>query len=188
MIALVILALLVAGGAVYYFTARPGAQSELARGIQAFDAGRKEQARAYLERVVRADSSLALPHIYLGRIAREEGDLPTAGRELRTAVQLEPQNAVAHRELGALFLSRGQQFANQQRADLARADYDAARRSYVRALQIDPKDRAAQGYLGCALVRLGRTQEGVTWLNRAGQGSWSVCAPPPQTTRSTPRP
>jgi tetratricopeptide (TPR) repeat protein len=189
MIVLVILALLAAAGALYYYyTTRPGGQTELARGIQAFNAGRKEEARAYLERVARADSSLALPHIYLGRIAREEGDLATAGRELRTAVQLEPRNAVAHRELGALFLSRAQQFANQQRPDLAKADYDAARRSYVRALQLDPSDRTAQGYLGCALVRLGRTQEGVTWLSRAGQGSWSVCAPQQQTSPSPPRP
>jgi tetratricopeptide (TPR) repeat protein len=188
-ITLMVLALLAAAGALYYYsTTRPGGRAELERGIQAYNAGRREEARAYLERVVRADSTLAIPHIYLGRIAREEGDLPTAGRELRTAVQLDPQNALAQRELGALFLSRGQQFANQQRPDLARADYDAARRSYIRAIQLDPTDRAAQGYLGCALVRLGRTQEGVTWLNRAGHGSWSACAPQQQPTPSPARP
>ena len=189
MIALMILAVLAAAGALYYYyTTRPGGQMEMARGIQAFNAGRREEARAYLERVVRADSTLVIPHIYLGRIAREEGDLPTAERELRTAVQLDPRNALAQRELGALFLSRGQQFANQQRPDLAKADYDAARRSYVRAIQLDPTDRAAQGYLGCALMRLGRTQEGMSWLKRAGQGSWSACALQQQPTPTPTRP
>jgi tetratricopeptide (TPR) repeat protein len=181
-IAILLLGLLTAAGAFYYYTtSRPGA-SAVERGVAAYNAGRREEARGAFERAAREHTNLALPHIYLGRIAREEGDLATAGRELKAAVQLEPQNALAHRELGALFLARAQQFANQRRPDLAAADYDAARRSYVRSLQIDPKDRVAQGFLGCTLVRLGRAQEGVTWLNRAGQGSWSACAPPQQMT------
>jgi hypothetical protein len=43
------------------------------------------------------------------------------------------------------------------------------------------------GYLGCALMRLGRADEGVRFLDRAGAGDWSACraqapapgAPPP---------
>jgi hypothetical protein len=44
-------------------------------------------------------------------------------------------------------------------------------------VQADPTDKSAQGYLGCALMRLNRTSEGTTFLNRAGPGPWSNCTP-----------
>src|SRR3712207_6485783 len=50
-----------------------------------------------------------------------------------------------------------------------------ARRFYVRAVQADTTDKTAQGYLGCAMVRLGRRDEGQRWLTRAGPGNWSSC-------------
>jgi predicted Zn-dependent protease len=58
---------------------------------------------------------------------------------------------------------------------LAQNNYDLARRFYVRAVQADPSDKTAQGYLGCTLVKLGRTQEASPFLTRAGQGPWSNC-------------
>jgi hypothetical protein len=63
--------------------------------------------------------------------------------------------------------------------------YDLARNFYVRAVQRNPSDRAAMGYLGCTLVRLGRAAEAQGFLQRAGAGAWSACAqqapavPPP---------
>jgi Tfp pilus assembly protein PilF len=95
-------------------------------------------------------------------MAREAGNMTLAGQEATAAVQAEPQNFLALREMGSYLL--------------AAQNYDLARRFYVRALQVNPGDRTAQGFLGCALVRLGRTQEGMQWMNRAGQGSWSGCA------------
>lgn len=177
LIALIVF-LLAAGGA-YWYVHRSGTPGEIAAGIADYNAGRREAARGDFGKAARDYPNLALPHIYLGRLAREDGDFTTAGNELKTALQLEPGNEVAHRELGALFLARGSQFATQRRPDLAAADYDAARRSYVRALGIDPTDRSAQGFLGCTLVRLGRAQEAASWFGRAGQGSWSACAAPP---------
>jgi Tfp pilus assembly protein PilF len=179
MLLAVVLALLLAGGGMYYYTNRSDSDipAEVQAGIADYTAGRTEAARGALEKAVRDYPSLALPHIYLARIARDDGDFATAGSQLKTAVELEPQSAVAQRELGAFFLARGTQFANQKRQDLAAADYDAARRSYVRAIQLDPADSSAQGFLGCALARLGRTQEAATWLGRVGRGPWSVCAP-----------
>jgi tetratricopeptide (TPR) repeat protein len=82
-------------------------------------------------------------------------------------VQLGPSNAVALRELAS--------------ASFAQQNYDAARRCYIRALQVDASDRLAQGYLGCSLVRLGRLDEGVRWIQRAGTGPWTACAPAPGT-------
>ncbi|HEU4564061.1 MAG TPA: hypothetical protein VFS05_05420 [Gemmatimonadaceae bacterium] len=173
-----LIVVLLAAGGIYWYMHRSGVPSEIATGIADYGAGRREAARGDFEKAARDYPKLALPHIYLGRIAREEGDFSTAGNELKTALQLEPGNETAHRELGALFLARGSQFASQRRPDLAAADYDAARRSYVRALGIDPTDRSAQGFLGCTLVRLGRAQEAANWFARAGDGPWSACAAP----------
>lgn len=175
-------------GAGYYWYSTHARSSALAAGIVAHDSGRTDVARTDFEQAARDEPASALPHIYLARLARENGDFPTAARELTTAVGLEPDNPLAQRELGALFLARGSRYAAQHRADLAAQDYDAARRAYVRVLQVAPSDTTAQGFLGCALARLGRTAEAASWLGRAGQGPWSACAiaPSGQMTQPTP--
>ena len=66
--------------------------------------------------------------------------------QLDTALRLDPKNAIALREMGLIL------FAGRQ--------YDLARRFFVRAVQANPQDRASQGYLGCALMRLNRGRKG----------------------------
>ncbi len=139
-------------------------ESGMERGTEHYAAGRREAARGEFAKVARDKPELALPHVYLGRIAREEGDLLTAQRELSTAIRLEPGNAVAQREMGKVLLVAG--------------NNDLARSFLVRAVSLAPEDRSAQGFLGCALARLGRMQEAGTWLNRAGTGEWTGCAAP----------
>ena len=95
-----------------------------------------------------------------------------AQEEAVKAVTLGPNNPVALRELASV------SFAQQ--------NYDSARRFYIRALQIDVKDPLSQGYLGCSLVRLGRVTEGMTWIQRAGSGPWTSCAPAPGAVPGTP--
>jgi hypothetical protein len=56
-------------------------------------------------------------------------------------------------------------------------NYELARTFYVRAVQADPTDKVAMGYLGCTLMRLGRATEATTFMNRAGQGPWNSCTP-----------
>jgi tetratricopeptide (TPR) repeat protein len=135
--------------------------------IALYSQGKREAARSAFDKIARDDPSLALPHVYLGRIAREEGDMRSAQSELQMAVRLDPNSNVALREMGSYLLSAG--------------NNELARKFYVRAVQAKPDDKSAQGFLGCALYRLGRTQEATTWLQRAGQGPWSACtvAPPP---------
>jgi hypothetical protein len=106
-----------------------------------------------------------MPHVYLARMAREAGNMNTANTEAVTAVRLGPNSGVALRELASV------SFVQQ--------NYDAARRFYLRAVQADTADRLSQGFLGCSLVRLGRIDEGMRWIGRAGAGAWSSCAPPP---------
>jgi Flp pilus assembly protein TadD len=108
-------------------------------------------------------------------MAREVGNMTVAGQEAQTAVSLGPQNAVALRELGLYLLSAG--------------NYDLARRFLVRAVQADTGDHMSMGYLGCAMIRLGRATEAQGWLNRAGPGDWSRCAAvqaPPMNGQPTP--
>lgn len=141
-----------------------GGSAALARGVQLYKSGNRAQARTELARAARDEPNSALPHVYLARMAREEGDFGTAARELEAAIRADPKSAIALREMGALQFQAGQ--------------YDLARRFYVRAIQADQNDRTAMGYLGCTLVRLGRPDEGARWLNRAGTGPWSGCVQP----------
>ena len=160
---------------VYYLVGR-GEPAALKAGKAAFAAGQRDSAVASFARAARDEPRSPLPHLYLARIARENGDYATAGKELNAAIQLDPAGAAGQRELGAFFLARGASFAAQRRPDLATQDYEAARRAYVRVIQANPADSASQGYLACALARLGRADEAATWLKRAGPGPWATCA------------
>lgn len=186
----VILIIVIAGG-YYYYANRSGVPGEIRKAEAAYAAGNRDQARAGFEQAVKDYPKLAVPHIYLSRLARDQGDLAVAGSEIATAVKLEPQNAIANRELGAFFLARGSRFVTQGRPDLATPDFEGARRAYVRAVQLDTTDLSAQGYLGCALVKLGRAQDAGAFFARAGQGAWSACAsqqPPTSTPAAGARP
>ena len=131
------------------------------RGMKAYQAGQIDSARVFFNHAVQHDTADAVPHIYLGRIAREGGDLATARAELVNAVRLAPKNEIANREMGAALLAAGQ--------------YDLAAKFYQRAIQYDSTDRSALGFYGCTLKRLGQAQEAAPYLTRAGQGPWTAC-------------
>lgn len=163
-----LLALLVVGGLAWYaLAARGGSSKSYQDGVTAYREGRREAAAGAFIKASKDNPTDPMPHIYLSRMAREAGNLSTAQEEAVKAVQLGPSNALAMRELASV------SFAQQ--------NYDAARRFYIRALQLDPTDQLAEGYLGCSLVRLGRLDEGVRWIQRAGSGAWTSCAPAPGT-------
>ena len=162
--------ILIIGG---YYMFRGGSSSGgLTAGIDALKNGQREKARGEFAKAVKADPNAATPHVFLARISRDEGDLASARSELDTALRLEPRNGIALREMGLVL------FASKQ--------YDLARRFFVRAVQANPEDRAAQGYLGCTMMRLGRAQEGTTWIGKAGTGSWTACLQPLTTTSPPP--
>ncbi|HEU4747273.1 MAG TPA: tetratricopeptide repeat protein [Gemmatimonadaceae bacterium] len=156
----VILVLLVGG----YFLLNRTSTDALAAGVEAMQAGQRERARGEFAKAARDNPELATPHVFLARLAREEGDLAAARAQLDTALRLEPGNAVALREMGLVL------FASRQ--------YDLARRFFHRAVQANTEDKAAQGYLGCAMMRLNRVDEGNRWINRAGSGPWTACLQP----------
>jgi len=165
-----VVVLLIAVGIFWAF--RGGSSGGLTAGIDALNNGQRERARGEFAKAVKDDPKAATPHVFLARIARQEGDLATARAQLDTALRLEPKNNIALREMGLIL------FASRQ--------YDLARRFFVRAIQANPQDRASQGYLGCALMRLNRVPEGTKWINGAGAGQWQACLRP--ATTATPPP
>jgi tetratricopeptide (TPR) repeat protein len=166
-LAAVVLLLILGGLAWYALAARGGSSKSYQEGVTAYKEGRREAAAGAFIKATKDDPNDPMPHVYLARMAREAGNLATAQQEAVKAVQLGPNNAIALRELAS--------------ASFAQQNYDAARRFYIRTLEVDGTDRLAQGYLGCSLVRLGRLDEGVRWIQRAGSGPWTACAPAPGT-------
>jgi tetratricopeptide (TPR) repeat protein len=160
------LMLLVVGGLAWYAVkGRSSTSSSFAAAVTAYREGRREAAAGEFMKAAKDDPNDPLPHVYLARMAREAGNINTANQEAVTAVRLGPTNAVALRELATVSFSQ--------------QNFDAARRFYIRAIQADSSDKLSQGFLGCSLVRLGRMDEGVKWIQRAGPGAWSSCAPAP---------
>ncbi len=164
----VVVGLLIVGGLAWYALAgRDTSSKSYQEGVTAYREGRREAAAGAFIKATKDAPNDPMPHIYLSRMAREAGNLATAQQEAVKAVQLGPENALALRELAS--------------ASFAQQNYDAARRFYIRALQADATDKLSQGYLGCSLVRLGRLDEGVRWIQRAGTGPWGACVPAPGT-------
>jgi tetratricopeptide (TPR) repeat protein len=145
-----------------YFALRPAAKSSLQQGVDLYRAGQREAAVSAFNKAVREDPKAPLPHVYLARMAREVGNFTVANQELQLALQADPSNEIAMREMGANLFAQG--------------NYELARRFYVRAVQADTADKSALGYLGCTLAKLGRAAEATSFLNRAGSGPWSACA------------
>lgn len=142
---------------------RGGGTNSLQQGMDAYARGQREVAVNAFNKAARENAHAALPHVYLARMAREVGNLTLASQELQLALEAEPANAIALREMGANLLTQG--------------NYELARRFYVRAVQADPTDKISLGYLGCTLMRLNRASEATTFLNRAGAGPWTNCTP-----------
>jgi tetratricopeptide (TPR) repeat protein len=170
-IAIAVVVVLIVGGFLL-FGRGSGDGDNLTAGISAMKNGQLEGARGEFAKAVKADPNAATPHVFLARLARTQGDLATARAELDTALRLEPGNAIALREMGLVLFSSRQ--------------YDLARRFFIRAVQANPQDRAAQGYLGCALMRLNRVQEGTNFVTKAGNGPWTSCLAPATTTAPPP--
>ena len=157
-----LVALLVVGGIAWFALAGRGSSSaSYDQGVQAYREGRREAAEASFRKAATDAPTDPMPHVYLARMERERGNLGNANAEAVSAVRLGPSNATALRELASTLFTAGQ--------------WDDARKFYIRALQADPNDKLSQGFMGCALMRLGRIDEAQRWITRAGPGAWSTC-------------
>lgn len=158
--ALVVVVLAVGGWALF----GRNRSNSLQDGIAAYRNGQREVAVSAFNKAVRENPNDPTPHIYLARMDREVGNFSAATDELKTAITLDPSNAIALREMGANMLAKG--------------DNELARSFYIHAIEANPHDSTSMGYLGCALMRLNRVSEGTTFLNHAGPGPWTNCQPP----------
>jgi len=159
-----VVALLAAlGGVAWWASTRGGEPRAFTEGVAAYRSGQREVARARFADAVREDPSHAASHVFLARLAREDGDLTRATSELTRAIELDTTSSLAYREMGQLQLQ-----ANRP---------DLASRFLVRAVERDGTDRAAFGWLGCAMVRQGQGELSERFFQRAGQGDWSACRP-----------
>jgi tetratricopeptide (TPR) repeat protein len=160
-IPILIVVLIVAAIPLFFLLKPSGKSASLDEGIRAYQSGDRATAAMKFEQAARAMPDKALPHVYLSRMAREVDNYTVANQELQLALRAEPNSLEGRREYGSLFLAQG--------------NYEQARAWYVNALKVDLNDKSSQGWLGCALVRLNRVQEGMKWLNSAGNGPWSAC-------------
>lgn len=159
-----ILVLVVAAiGAYMVFARKKSPEAAMNEAIASMQSGRREAAKGQFAEVARNNPAMATPHVFLSRLAREEGDLGTARAQLDSAIRLEPKNPVALREMGLILFSAG--------------NYEVSSRFFIRAIEANPADKASQGYLGCAMARLNRLDEAQRFLARAGPGAWSSCLP-----------
>lgn len=111
------------------------------------------QARAAALRALELDESLAEAHASLAIVcAHQSFDFDTAQRELRRAIELNPNYATAHHwyALVLLYLHR----------------LDEALRAIDRALELDPLSLVVIRNLGRILLAAGRTDEAVAALER----------------------
>ncbi len=157
---IVVVAILGTGG---FFLIRGRSRDPLEEGIVAYQHGQREVAANAFSRAERENPAAPRPHIYLARMARDVGNYSLATQELKLAIEADPNNELALREMGANLLMQ--------------KNYDLAKTFYIRALQLEPNDKIALGYLGCTLMRLGRTAEATNFMNRAGPGAWTSCTP-----------
>jgi tetratricopeptide (TPR) repeat protein len=158
--AVVALAILGVGA---YFVFGRRSRDPLEEGIVAYQRGQREVAANAFSRAERENPATPRPHIWLARMARDVGNYSLATQELKLAIEADPNNELALREMGANLLMQ--------------KNYDLAKTFYIRALQLDPNDKIALGYLGCTLMRLGRTAEATNFMSRAGPGAWTSCTP-----------
>jgi tetratricopeptide (TPR) repeat protein len=154
---LVILLFVGVGAAGWYLLAGRNNDDAYTRGVDYYRRGQREAAVGEFTKAARDDPNDPMPHVYLSRMAREVGNYTLSLQEANLAVQAGPNRLEALREMGSYLLTVG--------------NFDLARRFFIRAVAADTTDRASQGWLGCSLVRLGRTAEGMSWITRAGQGA-----------------
>ena len=142
-------------------------------------------ARALFEQAIAADPSDARAHLDLGITAEALGDAKAAEQAYRKAVELAPDLAEAHNNLGVLLRDRDEleeavvelnPRSAAAHGNLALAledsgDAAGAEREYRAALEIEPEDVMLRVNLGLLLVNAGQAEPGKAELRRALPGA-----------------
>ena len=139
-------------------------------------------------RALQYDSTLAEAHASLAHIHFEfDHDWPAAEREYLRAIELQPNNAIAHHWYGGFLSAMGRHVEAMQHAETARTldptapiiqtwkglryyfarQHTAAIAEYNKALELAPDFGPAHWHLGWAYEQTGRYQEGIAEAQRA---------------------
>jgi len=113
-------------------------------GVRDLSAGKSSDAIKALTTAVRLDPSSA-NHMYLGLALAASGEVKSGMQELAAALELDPNNARAHVNLGSVYLQNGQEF-------LAKGEFE-------KALQIDPWFPEAHNNLGLILSKSNEAEQ-----------------------------
>jgi len=130
-------------------------ESELAfhRGVAAFGDGDLGRAQQRFEEVIREEPENASALHYLGLIASQNREIPSAIEYLQQVVALVPEDSAARIDLGA-------QLLKVRRNEEALAQFDAV-------LESNPDHAMALLYQGIALYRIGAYEDALVSLERA---------------------
>lgn len=147
------------------------------------------QAKAYAERAIALDGSLAEPHATLGTINRQLWQWTAAEKEYNRAIEINPNYATAYHWSTVMFLYRGRKdeaLRNIQRAHeldplssvitatvtwvyITRAEYEPAIENALRLIDLDPNFGIAYDNLGAAYLKTGRKDEALASFEKAAQ-------------------
>ena len=138
-----------------FLAAAPAAMRDIVAGVASIfvEDGRGEQAISLLDRslTLMPDDDLRLAR---GFLMERLGRLPEAVADMRTVAARRPDDPVVLNALGYTLVDRS-------------IAIEEGHRLIARALEVKPDSYAIQDSMGWALVRLGRLDEGRTWLERA---------------------
>jgi tetratricopeptide (TPR) repeat protein len=133
-------------------SALPNTAEILQAGLDHHQAGRLAEATAcYLEIVRDAPHHADALHL-LGIVAQQQGDIPVAVQLIEAAIQINPQAAHYHNNLGNTYRLLGNRIA--------------AMASYRRAIALDPADIAIQHSLANLLAESGKFEEAASLYQR----------------------
>jgi Tfp pilus assembly protein PilF len=164
------------------------------RAVEALLQDRLDEAYWWARTAVLRDARFVPAYNTLAVIHQRHGDAALAERSWRLALQREPENVVAMRNLAPLLAREGRQgeadallaraasiepyppyyYYEQGMAALQRQDYAQARRLFAREVARAPDHDEFHFWLAVALLRLGQGQEARTQLALAAQTSTSA--------------
>jgi tetratricopeptide (TPR) repeat protein len=104
-------------------------------------------------RAVELDDTLAEAHTALAGARMNEWDWPSAEREFKRAIALNPNEVMAHRWYGYYLEAMGRQTESVN--------------EWKRGYELDPSSPGGNAWLGWALFRAGRSQEAIPLLQEA---------------------
>lgn len=131
----------------------PPAVEKYVRGVQAYKAGRTDEAVSSLEQATQENPNLTMARTMLGDIYADRGSYDKAAEQYEAVTRLDPYTGKNHFKLGLVYQL------------LVR--FQEAVTSYLQALKLDPRDWESNMNLGLIYLAQGEKDEAVSYLSRA---------------------